>query len=431
MKYLIDIGSSTVKIAKRAEGQITSIGSKTFSFKKGFDKAIGITQTLEDELVDYLNVYISKHQLSNRNTKIYATGVFRDIVDPKPFISRFFAKTGLYFNIISHDLEAFYLEKAWINEKSKKIDNLLVINIGGGTTELLLCHRGKLNGDPIKLNFGVSSIKKEFSGLNEKYSVHSLKKVVDYVYNQILEAVGDNIGQYQAAIYTGGELKYMQCTGYKLQQNTIFSDVLHPDMIQLRDYKLKNEQVYSEISLEELKSMMPDNPQWMEGARPCSAIAEAICEFFGVQYIIPSDTNLLDGVNIQEAETVVLCGSYNRYLDRIIDLKKKLETKGIRVLMPDDTETAGYDGDFLLFKSNVIANHSSWDEEQEHLNAIRKCDLVIACNFDGYLGVSSTFELERAYKYNKKIVFLEDSEIADSFGKRIDVDLLPCEVGML
>ena len=45
--------------------------------------------------------------------------------------------------------------------------------------------------------------------------------------------------------------------------------------------------------------------------------------------------------------------------------------------------------------------------------------------------ISTTFELEHAYRVGKKIVFIENNEIADSFGKRIGKHHMPCEVGLL
>ena len=65
------------------------------------------------------------------------------------------------------------------------------------------------------------------------------------------------------------------------------------------------------------------------------------------------------------------------------------------------------------------------------MKAIDKCDFVIPCNFDNYLGVSTTFELEHAYRLGKKIVFIEDNVMADNFGERIGVRNMPCEIGIL
>jgi len=97
-------------------------------------------------------------------------------------------------------------------------------------------------------------------------------------------------------LYTGGELHYMQIANYNLQKNTIFADAEHPFLISIEHYQQDNEKIFSTIRLEELKNLMPENPNWMIGARACSALAQAICEKYGIENIIPSDANLLDGV---------------------------------------------------------------------------------------------------------------------------------------
>jgi hypothetical protein len=47
---------------------------------------------------------------------------------------------------------------------------------------------------------------------------------------------------------------------------------------------------------------MPENPTWMHGARGCSALAQAIFEHYKIDQIVPSNSNLIDGV----ARTLVM-----------------------------------------------------------------------------------------------------------------------------
>lgn len=428
--YLIDIGSSTVKVYKRENGAVSLVEQKTFDFKNGFTKN-GLSADNKERLFLYFEILIHKYSLTNRNTKLYATGIFRDIICQKTVVEDFFHKTGLYFNIISHDLEAFYLEKAWINRNCKNIKKMLVINIGGKTTEILLCENGIVVDRTQKLSIGVGTILKQYPQINDNYSKYDLNVIVEEIYKTIKQQLSNNDSIYDIAIYTGGELNYMTCANYPLMNNTVCNDISHPYMIKAKDYYKKNEEIFSKLSLLELKSMMPNNPEWMGGARACSALAQAIFQYYKVNTIIPSDSNLIDGVNIQEAKNVVICGSFNKHLKQIERLICKLNTKEITVLSPKDTAVIGKIDNFILFKNDIVENHNTWPVEELHLRAIDKCDFVIACNFDNYIGVSTTFELEHAYRRGKKVVFIEDNEIADIFGKRIDVYPMPCEVGVL
>lgn len=428
--FLIDIGSSTVKVYSSIGKTVSLIEQKSFDFKEKFNEN-GLSQKNKLDLFAFFEYLIKLYSMTNRNTKIYATGIFRDIKGKNKFVEEFFSKTGLFFNIISHDLEAFYLEKAWVNKNCKNVGRLLVINIGGKTTELLLYENGKINGEPQKLALGVGTILKKYPTINNTYSSHSLELIVEEITEIIKKQLPPNDSVYDAAIYTGGELTYMKCAEYPLDVNTIFDDDIHPYMISTGEYIKRNNSIFSEVSILELKKMMPQNPEWMNGARACSAIAQAILQHYKVNNVIPSDSNLVDGVNIQEAKNVVICGSFNKHLKQIEKLINKLELDGISVLSPQNTEVVGLENDFVIFKNDIVINHNTWSVEELHLQAIDRCDFVIACNFDGYIGVSTTFELEHAYRAGKKIVFIEDNEMADFFGKRINIYPMPCEVGIL
>lgn len=430
-KFLIDVGSSTVKVTRKQNDQVNLLEQKTFHFKEGFSPCFGLSKENLMDMLRYFESLICKYALTNRNTKLYATGIFRKLDSPSNFIDLFYKHTGLYFNIITHDLEAFYLEKAWVNKKSSEVNNLLVINIGGETTELLCCHKGEIVGTPKKLSIGVGSVKSLFPNINDRFSQYSINNVVELLLEDIQKELGECKEHYDVAIYTGGELNYMKSARYNLVKNIIFNDSSHPSMIAMHDYKKRNLEVFSSVEIDELKNMMPNNPDWMSGARPCSALAQAICQCFGVQYIVPSDSNLVDGVSVQEARNVVICGSFNKHLSRIAKLMNRLSENGINVLSPQNTEVASVEGDFVVFKNDIIKNHNTWAVEELHLKAIEKCDFVIACNFDNYLGVSTTFELGHAYRLGKKIVFIEDNAMANSFGDRIGIENMPCEIGIL
>lgn len=426
--FLIDIGSSTVKVYNRVEKKVFLIEQRTFDFKDNFNEN-GLSQKNKLELFDFFSDLIKTYSMTNKNTKIYATGIFRDIKIKNEFIEEFFANTGLLFNIISHDLEAFYLEKAWVNKGCENPNKMMVINIGGKTTELLFYENGKIIDEPQKLALGVGTILKKYPNINNTYSTYSLSLIVEEILEDIKMQLPDN--NIDVAIYTGGEITYMKCAEYPLVTNTIFDDNIHPYMISTSEYFKRNNAIFSEVSMLDLKKMMPQNPEWMVGARACSALAQAILQYYKVDTVIPSDSNLIDGVNIQEAKSVVICGSFNKHLKQIENLMNRLKSNGISVLSPQNTEVIGSENDFIVFKNDIVINHNTWSVEELHLKAIDRCDFVVACNFDGYIGVSTTFELEHAYRAGKKIVFIEDNEIADSFGKRIGKYPMPCEVGLL
>lgn len=50
--------------------------------------------------------------------------------------------------------------------------------------------------------------------------------------------------------------------------------------------------------------------------------------------------------------------------------------------------------------------------------------MVIVCNYDNYIGVSTAIEIGYAMKCGKKIVFLENNEIAQSLDAPFEIGLL-------
>lgn len=293
-KLLADIGSSTIKVYSKDDNDLEKLFERTIDFKSDVKSEGKISEKNKKELFETFKSLAK--QFPDAKIETYATSVFRELdrQEKAELIDGFFENTGIYFNIISHDLENFYLQKALAGKyKGKK--PILLINIGGGSTELVI-----LVGDEAiethNINLGVGTILKEYSTINQQISKISLSKLVENIKKEL--PVLEN--RVDTAIYSGGELRYMQLANYKLEKNSIFRDKNHPKMISSKNFQSKNKIIFSDTKLEELEKLMPENPKWMHGARACSAIAQAIVEKYKVKSIIPSNSNLIDGVSRQK-----------------------------------------------------------------------------------------------------------------------------------
>ncbi|MGK2348664.1 Ppx/GppA phosphatase family protein [Actinomyces sp. W5033] len=420
MRYLVDLGSSSVKVYEvRGDGpRLVSV--RTLDFKSEFSPAEGITETKYLGLLNYIEALRQDGlRLVKSNSKVFATGVFREVLARQALVEKFYADTGLFLNIISHDLEQFYLEGA-LAGLARSNRPLLGINIGGRTTELVFYSELSVR-ERVPLDVGVGTVLKDFPGLNDAHSAHPLDSVV----SQLKSSLPLPSGEAPAiALYTGGELNYMRLANYGLVPNAIFSDDAHPSMITLPQYVADNRRVFSQVTMDDLRSKMPSNPDWMNGARACSALAQAICEHYGVNLIVPSDWNLIDGVVYQEARSVVLCGSFNRHLEEIGRLADRLRAVGIRVLSPVSTRVVGEVNGFVLFEGDSMVNRCTWSVESHHLKAIEAADMVVVCNFDDYVGSKTALEIGYAYKLGKRLVFLKDGPSVADFD-------VPSEVGLV
>lgn len=292
MNYYIDLGSSTIKVYCY-EKELKLLEEKSIYFKNDFDAEKGISEHNLNELCKYFEELKSKYNLKYDNTNIYVTGIFRNLVleRKRALLKIFNDKFDLHFNIISHGIENYYLAKAMQNDYNGK--KVLIINMGGKTTELVTFVNEKIV-DTKNLNVGVADLLNQFSRVNEKYSGDTVEEMEEFIQDKLndLELEKD----YDCAIFTGGEERFELLTGFNLVPNTLFNDNIHSYMLSLDDYILGTKKVFYDISLEELYDLMPQNPKWMDGARAGAIIPLVLFEKANVEWIIPSDLNLINGV---------------------------------------------------------------------------------------------------------------------------------------
>lgn len=393
MKIYIDVGSSTVKVYSFVENNLNLLETKSFHFKNM------LINDIKKELIDYLK-YI-KINYKWESIKIFATAFFRKLEENEKqnLIDEIFEKTWLFFNIISQDLESFYLEEAlsseYLDEKP-----ILLINIWWGSTELIIKEKNQII-KKINLEIWVWTVLKDFPKLNEKFSAHKIEEIVE----NLLEKIPNFENKIDTAIYNGGELTYMKLVNYSLEKNIIFEDKKHPFYIKSEKFFEKNKEVFEKISLEELESLMPNDPKWMHWARACSVIAESILKKFFVKNLIPSDSNTIDWVVKKEFRNVVLSWSFRKHLDYILNIKRDLENKKIEILSPKFDIPKNPWEEFVVFHWEEWK--SALELERNHLNLIEKSDTLIVCNKDWYVWASTLIEIWFANKIWKKIIFAE------------------------
>jgi len=415
-KLIIDVGSSTVKIyGLSSSGKLKLLETKSFHFKKEFDPDLGITEKNKQELFDYINKVANEHK--GTPLRVYATALFRKYNPSarRSLVDESFRKTGQFFNIIPHELEGHYLEKALAGAYDLDAP-LLLINIGGGSTELVVIKNGSIK-ERHNLNLGVMTVLQDFPYLNEQISPHKLDEVVESIRSHMPKT--NHKTAY--AIYNGGELTYMRLVDYKLKKNDVFEDDDHPNQIAIENFIEKNQEVFYTITLKQLEELMPNDPLWMHGARACSAIAQAIAKHFGVSQLIPSDSNMAHGIARQELRNVVLSGSFRKHLDYILKVKKQLSSRNIKVLSPRFEEPKNPGEEFVIFDGEE--GLSPLELERYHLNMIEACDALVVCAAGGYVGASSLIEIGHAQALGKRIIFTEQPT-------EFMLQTLPAEVGL-
>lgn len=286
-KYILDLGTSTLKLY-RFDGQSLRLQKQySIHFKNYLDDG----RLAEGGLTELIG-FIEDANLPRSDLRIYATSFFRKLAESEQarVIRRVYSATGHIIQIINQATENIFLELALIRSLKTKV-RFLTVNVGGGSTELVVFDNMKPE-EPINIDIGVADILKGYPGVNDQLSSVSLAEIVA----DVKQKLPKHISQARYSFLTGGELTYMQLAGYPLRDNDVFKDENHPSLIDAGSYEKRNIEIFNTVSLDELESLMPDNPQWMHGARAYGAIAQAICQKFEVETIIPSDTNIAHGI---------------------------------------------------------------------------------------------------------------------------------------
>jgi len=290
--FYIDIDSSTIKVYSYKE-KLELLEDNPIYFKNGFTKDRGITSDNLSELYSYFKLIKTEYGLDFVNTKIYVRGIFRSLLKEQQneIIAAFNEKFNLGFNIISQGLETYYLEKAMNNDYNNK--KVMIINEGEKTTEIVV-FKNKEIIDQKKINAGVIEILNRFEKINEEYALVKIEEVYNYALDFLKDVELDN--DYDCAILTGGEERFAKLVKFNLVQNTLFTDGIHEYMLNYQDYVDGCNKIFYQMTMNDLYSLMPQNPKWMEGARAGAILPLAIFTKAKINMIVPSDLNLIHGV---------------------------------------------------------------------------------------------------------------------------------------
>ena len=108
------------------------------------------------------------------------TGIFRELTHErkKELVKEFNDKLDLHFNIISHGIENYYLGKAMENSYNNK--KVMIINMGGKTTELITFMNGNIT-ERKNLVIGVADLMNKFPTVNESISAVSIEEINGFV----------------------------------------------------------------------------------------------------------------------------------------------------------------------------------------------------------------------------------------------------------
>ena len=109
---------------------------------------------------------------------------------------------------------------------------------------------------------------------------------------------------------------------------------------------------------------------------------------------------------------ITLCGS-TKFKDKFMEVQKELTLKGIIVI---SVGLFGHSGDNEVWEDMSEGTYTKTKLmlDDLHLRKIDMADAIYVINVDGYIGESTTKEIEYAKSHNKKVLYLEPNVDGDS-----------------
>jgi len=292
---IIDLGSSTIKLTvseidKHDQISVLLKKSITTNLAEDFfdtelikeqaqERTIEGLKDLKDEAIGY----------GVSDFKLIGTKVLRDAKNASDVLEDIEKETGLVVEILTKEKEIEHVAKAVIESFDKKDKEMVIVNAGGGSSQISFSIDGKRQ--EYSLPIGISNLNEKF--VNEY-------PIKDTQYTKMKKCIEDIIRknvpdrpQIDILVYTGGELDYMLITGFPLQE--LKGSISHPKKISKKDFKEYSTKM-RDMTLEEIQSFMPNNPNWMNGAVASNTLLEVLSDIFKVKTIIPSNKNVNDGI---------------------------------------------------------------------------------------------------------------------------------------
>lgn len=149
-RAVIDIGTNSVKllVAEVAGQHVNPLweGSKQTRLGRGFYE----TRVLQAEPIESTAKAVAQFAETAREWKavsirVIATSAARDAVNPQDLYSAIEVAAGLKIEIISGDQEADWVFQGVTTDPELAKDPLLLLDVGGGSTEFILGHGGHKN----------------------------------------------------------------------------------------------------------------------------------------------------------------------------------------------------------------------------------------------------------------------------------------------
>ena len=180
----IDLGSNTIRMVEY-DCNTKQVINTYEKIVKTADKLVQ-TGIISDEAIERIVEAINeaKEKLNFSEVKAVTTEAIRQAQNQKEVLETIKEKTGIEFEVISSDIEAYYTTLAVENCITIPHKSMFLVDIGGGSTELILKTKNELISESFKV--GIVTISQKYKSIESleygiKQDVKLFKDFINFV----------------------------------------------------------------------------------------------------------------------------------------------------------------------------------------------------------------------------------------------------------
>jgi exopolyphosphatase/guanosine-5'-triphosphate,3'-diphosphate pyrophosphatase len=302
MKYaIIDIGTNSTRMMF-ANTQTQLLSWEKYVTVTRIGKDVNKSKTLSNEgikrTLDTLNEYLKvAKDKGYMDIHIFATSAVRDANNSEEFSKLVFDRTGYLLDIISGEDEAL-IGFSGSTMLSSKSENILMIDIGGGSTEIVIGNRDKIN---FKYSYDIGALRlNEMLGI-EEYN-HNLFDEAVAIIEEITSGLKDFAYAFKPykVIGIGGTITTQLTVRDKI--STYNREIINNQEITIEDIE-KNLKLFLNKKLYDRKNIIGLNPQRADIITSGTIILMSILKIIGEQKLAISDFDNLEGYFLKKVLT--------------------------------------------------------------------------------------------------------------------------------
>ena len=289
---VIDVGTNSILllIAERLQNswKILHRDARTSSLGKGMKDGLLTNEGIEKAkaiLEDFIQTSKLYHSDKIIITGTSASREAKSISQISDWLESGF---GLTYHILSEEQEIYYIYLANKHEFDEH-ENLIIFDIGGGSTEFMIVMKSKLEFTT-SLKMGVRRLNNLFDNDEEKYAfchdVLAESKIREHIHSTF-EVVG-----------VGGTVTNL--VAVKIGLKEWISEKVHKQVLTLDNvHYFKG--LWKKLSYEEIEKLIPFDPNRSDVLLSGTILLESIFSYLNVEKIFVSDFGLQFGI-LQEVE---------------------------------------------------------------------------------------------------------------------------------